>query len=99
MEEVTVIWTETAKKQLQDIYLYIAEDSILQADRVFEKLVNSTSKLTIHPKKHPQDKYKTDNDGSYRAYELYHYRISYRITPTVIYIVRIRSTHKNPEEY
>lgn len=99
MEEIAVIWTETTKKQLQEIYLYIAEESILQADRIFNKLVESTTVLPKHPKKHPLDKYKTDNNGNYRAYELFHYRISYRIADTAIYIVRIRSTHKNPEEY
>src|SRR5690606_37198194 len=99
MEKIAVIWTETTKKQLQEIYLYIAEESIVQADRVFNKLVKSTAGLPKHPKKHPLDKYKTDNDGYYRAYELFHYRVSYRTTDTAIYIVRIRSTHKNPEEY
>lgn len=64
MEEITVIWTETTKKQLQEIYLYIAEESILQADKVFNKLVESTAGLSNHPKKHPLGKYKTDNEGS-----------------------------------
>jgi len=100
MEKLSIIWTETTKNQLEKIYLYIAEaSSIVQADNVFEKLVQSTASLIEHPQKYPADKYKTNNDGSYRAYELYHFRISYRITSDVIYIVRVRSTHQNPEEY
>lgn len=100
MEKVSVIWTETTKKQLEQIYLYIAEaSSINQADNVFEKLVNSTSKLPEHPFKNPPDKYKIENDGSFRAYEIFHFRISYKISEKAIYIVRVRSTHQNPEGY
>src|SRR5690349_16753921 len=100
MEEIPVIWTETTKKQLEQIYLYIAEaSSINQADNVFEKLINSTSQLPEHPLKNPPDKYKIDNEGIYRAYEVFHFRISYKITEEAIYIVRIRSTHQNPEGY
>lgn len=52
MEEIPIIWTKTTKKQLEQIYLYIAEvSSIAQADNVFEKLVNSTSKLREQPQK------------------------------------------------
>ena len=99
MEKVPVIWSENTKNQLQEIYLYIAEESLLQADRIFKKLTESTSSLPEHPHKYPLDKYKTNNNGNYRAYEIYHYRISYKITETAIYIVRIRSTHQNPEQY
>jgi len=99
MEEISVIWTETSKKHLQEIYLYIAEESIIQADKVFSKLVKSTFSLSEHPFKYPQDKYKLNNDGDYRAYEIYHFRITYRIAKSVVYIVRIRSTYQNPEEF
>jgi len=99
MEKIPVIWPEKTIHQLHEIYLYIAEDSILQADRIFNKLVESTSLLPEHPHKYPPDKYKMNNSGNYRAYELYHYRISYKITQNAIYIVRIRSTYQNPEEY
>ncbi len=99
MEKVPVIWTETSRQQLHNIYLYLAEDSILQTDRIFDLIVNSTIKLAIHPYRNPPDKYKTDNDGNYRAYELRHFRISYKIIENAIYIIRIRSTYQNPEEY
>lgn len=99
MEEIPVIWTETAQQQLREIYLYIAEESIIQADKIFERLVKFTARLAVQPYKFPTDKYKTNNNGDYRAYELYHYRVSYKITKTAIYIVRLRSTHQNPLEY
>lgn len=51
------------------------------------------------PFQNSPDKYKLDNGEEYRAYELYHYRISYKITDTFIYILRIRSTYRNPKKY
>lgn len=56
MEEIPVIWTETAQQQLREIYLYIAEESIIQADKIFERLVKFTARLAVQPYKFPTDK-------------------------------------------
>ncbi len=45
MEARTVIWTASAKVQLEGVYKYIAEASILEADKVFDKIVTSTDVL------------------------------------------------------
>jgi addiction module RelE/StbE family toxin len=99
MEEVAVIWTETAQQQLQEIYHFIAEESVIQADNVFERIVSATAQLQEQPHKFPPDKYKTGNTGDYRAFEVFHYRVSYKISPEIIYIIRVRSTYQNPETY
>jgi plasmid stabilization system protein ParE len=99
MEEVTVVWTETAQQQLQEIYRFIAEESIIQADNVFDRIVSATAHLQKQPHKFPPDKYKTNNNGDFRAFEIFHYRISYKISLEFIYIVRVRSTYQNPETY
>lgn len=99
MEARTIIWTERAKAQLEDIYKYIAETSILEADKVFDKIVDSTDVLPEQPERYPPDKFKNNNKDNYRAYEIFRYRISYRITQKYIYIVRVRSTDQNPKPY
>lgn len=48
---------------------------------------------------HPLDKYRKNNDGRFRAYELHRYRIAYRITEKEIIIVRILHTSLEPREY
>ncbi len=48
---------------------------------------------------HPADKYKTGNDGSYRAFELHYYRVSYRIMNYEIKIVRVRHTSMIPKSH
>ena len=45
------------------------------------------------------DKLKTNNDGSYRAFELYRYRIAYRFIEKEIRIFRVRHTSREPKEY
>lgn len=40
---------------------------------------------------------KQNNNGNYRAFEIYSYRISYRINENEIYRVRVRHTSRNPK--
>ncbi|MHB1178098.1 MAG: type II toxin-antitoxin system RelE/ParE family toxin [Daejeonella sp.] len=62
-------------------------------------IIDLTIGLSEHPEKHPLDKFKKNNDGTWRAFEKYHYRISYRITPKEIRVVRLRHTSKSPLNY
>jgi plasmid stabilization system protein ParE len=45
------------------------------------------------------EKYKRNNDGSFRAFELHRYRITYRIRNNEIRIIRIRHTKRTPLGY
>jgi hypothetical protein len=51
------------------------------AVKVRQTIINSILSLPENPEKYPLDKYKTNNDGTWRAFEIYHYRIWYRIKP------------------
>jgi plasmid stabilization system protein ParE len=52
--------------------------------------------LIKNPEKHPPDKYRTDKDKAFRAYELYKYRITYHVTEEQISVIRIRHSKMNP---
>ncbi len=99
MMKKQVVWDELAVLQLENQLDYIKEESVIQAEKVRESVLDKTGELSTFYERHPKDKYKTENDGTYRAFEIYHYRISYRITPNQIRIVRFRSTYQNPKEY
>lgn len=45
------------------------------------------------------DRFKFDNDGSFRAFEEFKYRVAYKITEDQIRILRIRHTSREPIEY
>ena len=62
-------------------------------------MLQKISDLKKHPDKYPLDKFKKNNPGIFRAFELYHYRISYAVTDKEIVITRVRHTSMEPLEY
>ena len=55
--------------------------------------------LAINPERFPPDKFKANNNGSYMAFEMHRYRISYVILKEVVLIVRMRHSAMSPLEY
>ncbi|MBC7424441.1 MAG: type II toxin-antitoxin system RelE/ParE family toxin [Ferruginibacter sp.] len=94
-----VIWPLTAQKQLAKGYKYILQDSFQNAEKVKLDILSSTSKIITNPEMYQRDKYRKNNDGSFRAYELHHFRITYKITDSTIIIVRVRHTSMEPKEF
>ncbi|MFN0082336.1 MAG: type II toxin-antitoxin system RelE/ParE family toxin [Ferruginibacter sp.] len=75
----TIRWPLPVQKQLADIYKYILKSSYQNAEKVKREILLSTKKLIDSPEINPPDKYKKNNTGEFRAYELHHYRISYYV--------------------
>lgn len=96
---MVVVWSNSAKAELRKAYEYIAFDSLSNAQMVRDTLIDLTIDLSENPEKHPLDKFKKDNDGTWRAFEKYHHRISYRILKHQIRVVRMRHTSKSPLNY
>jgi plasmid stabilization system protein ParE len=94
-----VIWSKTAKAQLQQAYYYIIKDSLQNGQLVRDKIIELTNDLSKHPEKYPPDKFKQNNDGSYSAFEIFRYRVSYRILNNKVLIVRLRHTSMSPLLY
>ena len=93
---MVVVWSNSAKAELKKAFDYIALDSLQNAKIVRDTLIDLTIDLYENPEKHPLDKFKKHNDGSWRAFEKYHYRISYRILESQVRIVRMRHTSRSP---
>ena len=81
------------------IHDYILKTSFQNAEKVTSELLFSTKKLADHPEIHPPDKYKKNNKGNFRAYELHRYKVSYHVADKQITMTRIRHTKRNPKEY
>lgn len=94
--ELCVKWKRQAEKQLEEAILYIQNHSPVSAEKVRHEILLKIDNLLKNPEAYSPDKYKTDNDGSFRALELHHFRISYRIKNKEIRILRIRHTGMNP---
>jgi len=95
----TMIWSETAARQLEDAYSFITKRSVANAEKVVRSIIAATAKLPKHPTMHPADKYKNNNDGTFRAFTVLNYRVSYQITDREIVIVRLRYSGRKPLEY
>lgn len=96
---MVVIRSDVAKNQLNAAHEYIKQDSLQNAKKVIAEIVNAIIALASNPERHLLDKYKLTNDGTYRAFELYRYRISYKISIDTIRIVRMRHTSRSPHTY
>ncbi len=60
-------WNKKAIKQLDEAIEYIEKDSIANAEKVRREILLKIDALQKHPEYYGPDKYKTKNDGSFRA--------------------------------
>jgi plasmid stabilization system protein ParE len=97
--DVVIKWNKNALIQLVKAIDYIELDSIQNAAVVKTAIFAAIENLKKQPEKYSPDKYKLNNDGSFRAFELHHYRISYRCFENEIRIIRIRHTKRNPQVF
>ncbi|QXP80351.1 MULTISPECIES: type II toxin-antitoxin system RelE/ParE family toxin [Winogradskyella] len=96
---VAVVWRKLALKQLKEAYVYVKKDSLKSAISLRKEIFDTTEKLSKNPKIYPLDKYRTNNDGSFRAFEVYSYRIAYQITISEVRILRVQHTKREPLNY
>ena len=64
-----IVWTNSAQTSLQKIYDYISEHSDKNAIKVINDLVYAVEKVKENPEVYAPDKLKSNNDGTYRAFE------------------------------
>lgn len=97
--EKEIIWSNTAQNQLEKIYFYLVKQSknIQTPNKVVSAIHSSVTILETNWEIYELDEMKKSNDGNYRAFEIYNYIISYKITPKEIQILRIRHTSRNPK--
>jgi plasmid stabilization system protein ParE len=94
-----VIWSKAAGVQLKKAFHFISNESPQNAEKIISKIIDISMGLSKNPERYPADKFKKNNTGNYRAFEIYHYRISYRVLNDSIYIVRMRHTSMSPLVY
>jgi plasmid stabilization system protein ParE len=94
-----IVWNNKALASFKKAYEHIKEDSYINAEKVKEGITKIVDSLPDHPEKHPLDKYKKNNQGNYRAFEKYSYRVAYKITENEIIILRLRHVKQEPKGY
>lgn len=83
----TLLWTETAKRDLQQIYNYIRTDSVYYANRFVDGLIEKAETVNIFPgsgRVVPEIGKENIREVFYHSY-----RIMYEIANEYIYITQI----------
>jgi len=80
-------------------YIYICQDSPQNAIKVIDDIITSMDRAITNPEFYSADKYKINNDGSYRAFEKHHYRVTYRFSQNIIRILRVRHSKMKPKSF
>lgn len=96
---VKVVWRKIALIQLNKAYEFIEKDSLKSAKKVRDTIFDKAESLKQNPEIYPLDKFRNNNDGSIRAFEIYNYRVAYQVTKSEIRILRVRHTKREPLEH
>ena len=92
-----VKWNKLAVKQLMDAIEYLEDnEQFAYAEKVETTILSRIKSLPDKTTIYQPDRLKRNNDGSFYAFEVDSYRISYRNLPTEIHILRIRHTSRRP---
>jgi len=95
----TIVWSRNAANQYYKILKYLSEEAPEAIDIVGNALLDMIESLSLEYNNYPPDRFKKNNDGTYKASLVFNYRISFQITETNIYILRIRHTSREPKNH
>ena len=97
---VEIRWSKAALNQFAEVLDFILENDFGQyATELEDKIILKLEALILNQQLYPADRFKRDNNGSWRAFEVDEYRISYRLHKSHITVVRIRHTSRKPKIY
>lgn len=99
MQSRKLAWDKQAVVYFRKYINYIRKDSPQNADKVKKEILRKISELLKRPEIHNPDKYKLNNAGNYRAFEVFRLRIGYLVKEDEIIIARVRSTDQEPLSY
>lgn len=96
MKRFAVVWTATALNQLDDIYEYIAVESVQGSANVTTRILNATKRLYLFPFSGQEEEFLKELNRSYRYVVAGNYKIIYRLEANVVYIAAVFDTRQDP---
>lgn len=97
-KKLPVRWAPKAKEHLDDIYDYIAEDSIDAARHVKKSLTRLGGSLDHFPEKYSREEYLADEPENYRSVSKWRYKIIYEVTDKYVIIADVFNTSQHPSK-
>ena len=98
-KEITIVWSKDASSHFTEILEHLSKESDQATAIVGNEILDCIESLPSFPSKHPEDRFKNNNDGKFRAFIVFSYRISYHAGENEIQILRVRHTSREPLEY
>lgn len=96
MVKLKVIWSKNGSLQLKIFLKELKEKSPKAALKVKNEIFKTARSLSDNLEIYSQDRFKKDNDGSFRAFEQYNYRVTYQVEKTQVIILQVRHTSRDP---
>ena len=93
-----IIWDKEARDYFRTAIKYIKKESPQGAKAVRIEILKTVKSITNNPFIFELDRFRKDNPGDFRAFTVFHFRLTYRITSDYIQIVRMRHTSQEPLE-
>jgi plasmid stabilization system protein ParE len=97
-KKLPIRWDRLAKKHLDNIYDYIAKDSVAAARMVKKELIKLAHSLNDFPEKFSIEEYLADEPENYRSVSKWSYKIIYEVTDDCIIIADIFHTSQHPSK-
>lgn len=90
-------WNKLAVKQLMEAIQYLEDNNLsVFAEKIEKEILTKIKLLPQNSTIYQADRLKRNNDGTYYAFEVNRYRISYRKIKKEIRILRIRHSSRRP---
>ena len=99
MKKCDVIWTDTAKKDLNEIIEYIAQDSIEIAIQKYEKIKETAEPLVLFPNQgRVIPELLKHNITKFKELIISPWRLMYKIENNVVYVMAVIDGRRNIED-
>ncbi len=97
-KKLQILWDKQAKKNLDEIYSYISEDSVTAAKKVKKELIKLVRSLNDFPEKFSVEEFLKDEPENYRSVSKWSYKIIYEVTEENIIIIDLFLTSQHPSK-
>jgi plasmid stabilization system protein ParE len=94
-----IVWSKNATIQYYQILEYLTKEAPEAINIVGNALLDMIESLALEYNNYPPDRFKKNNDGTFKAALVFNYKVSYQISDKDIYILRIRHTSREPMNY
>lgn len=97
--ELSVFWTDTARFQLEEIFIYYKDRvSLAVAQKLVQRIIDRTLQLERNPQSAPKEPLLSDRKFEYRYLVEGNYKIIYGIDDNYIKIASVFDSRQNPKK-